>query len=308
MNYENLKLDKKDPKVVKAYAVEKELFDFYGIINKDHFVTLPTLNLKVRISEFGEGKPIVIVPGNTGDVFVQTSLIAALKGRKIFAINRPGGGLSEGMDHNLVDIRQFAFESLDYILNALNLTNVDVVAHSMGAHWSTLLAMEKSGRVKRLVLLGNPGNIMGGKPPLPIRLLAIPIFSNIVMKLMLPQKPKSTLRVLTIMGHSKEFVNTLPNQLRNAYFAFDHLPHYKISFASLLQNMIPPIVETELKKLHQPTALILGTNDNFLSQENGRKIVAVIPNGTFYSIENSGHLPWLENLQKVADIILNFLA
>src|ERR1043165_393518 len=101
-----------------------------------------------------------MMPGNTGDAFGLASLIAQLKGKRIFAINRPGGGLSEGMDHRTVNIREFAHQSLNFVLEALGLSNVDIVSHSMGAHWSTLLALEHPEKVKHLVLLGNPGNMM----------------------------------------------------------------------------------------------------------------------------------------------------
>jgi pimeloyl-ACP methyl ester carboxylesterase len=47
--------------------------------------------------------------------------------------------------------------------------------------------------------------------------------------------------------------------------------------------------------INTPTALIPGTNDNFLKPEKGRKISEAMPNGSFYSIPDSGHLPWLEN-------------
>jgi pimeloyl-ACP methyl ester carboxylesterase len=52
--------------------------------------------------------------------------------------------------------------------------------------------------------------------------------------------------------------------------------------------------------------LILGTNDNFLSQEKGKKIVEAMPNATSYGIRDSGHLPWLENPGMISRIILDF--
>lgn len=302
-----LTLNNDDPKVINARNAEKALFDLYGIKAKEHYITLPEKQIKVRVLEIGEGEPLVIVPGNTGDSFVLASLIAQFKDRRVFAINRPGGGLSEGMDHNSVNIREFAHQSLNTVLEGLGLKNVDVVAHSMGAHWSTLLAMEHPDKVRKLALLGNPGNIMGGKPPLAIRLLGTPPFTKLAMHFIIPKSKEKALKTLTIMGHSKEFVATLPMELADAYFNFDHLPHYVISSTSLIQNMIPEINADELKRLQKPTALLLGTGDNFLSQEKGKEIVQAMPNGTFYSIANSGHLPWLENPQLIGEMILDFL-
>ncbi len=306
MKNTDLTLRDNDPQVIKARNAENALFRYYNIEAIEHFITLPGSNFRIRVLEIGEGEPLVIVPGNTGDAFVLASLMASLKGRRIYAINRPGGGLSEGMDHTTVNIREFAHQTINFIVRALGLENVDVVAHSMGAHWSTLFAMEHPGKVRKLALLGNPGNIMGGKPPLAIRIIGTPPFTKLAMHFIIPKKKENALKSLTMMGHSKEFVATLPDELADAYFNFQHLPHYVISATTLIQNMIPEIKSTELVKLENQTALILGTKDNFLSQEKGQKIVEAMPNGTFYSIPNSGHLPWLENPELIGKMILGF--
>ncbi len=65
-----------------------------------------------------------------------------------------GAGLSEGMDHNSVDIRQFAVATLHTMLQAFNLEDADIVAHSMGAHWSLWLAMDRPHQALLLTLRG----------------------------------------------------------------------------------------------------------------------------------------------------------
>lgn len=149
MNNEPLTLDDNDPAIVAARKSEQELFRFYGLHAKEHYVFLNDQGIKVRVLEIGSGDPLVVVPGNTGDAFPLASLMAELKGRCIFAINRPGGGLSEGMDHNTVNIREFAVRTLDTVLGSFGLESVDIVAHSMGAHWCLWLAMDRPKRVRR---------------------------------------------------------------------------------------------------------------------------------------------------------------
>jgi hypothetical protein len=51
---------------------------------------LPRHGIRVRISETGEGDPVVIVPGNTGDGFPFIPLLPHLRGRRVITINRPG--------------------------------------------------------------------------------------------------------------------------------------------------------------------------------------------------------------------------
>jgi 2-hydroxy-6-oxonona-2,4-dienedioate hydrolase len=303
-----LTLDDNDPRVIAAADAEQRLFDHYGIIAKTHYVTLPALGIKVRVSEIGSGDPVVIVPGNTGDVFPLASLLAELKGRRIIAINRPGGGLSEGMDHTTVDIRSFAVNTLAAVFNAFKLNNTDVIAHSMGAHWSLWLAMDRPELVKSLTLLGNPGNVMDGKLPLLLRLISKPPLNKFFFKLLIPKDKSKSLNMLKTVGHSSETLSSLPKALGDCYFYFGLLPHYLVSFISLVENVAPKIDEQQLAEVKQPTLFLLGTKDTFASVETGRRIAAAIPHCEFRTIEKVGHLPWLESPAECGKLILDFLS
>jgi 2-hydroxy-6-oxonona-2,4-dienedioate hydrolase len=302
-----LTLDKNDPKVIAASEAEKQLFDHYGIQARDHYITLPGYSIRVRISEIGSGEPLVVVPGNTGDMFPLASLLAELKGRRIIAINRPGGGLSEGMDHNTVDIRSFAVQTIEAVLDAFKLENVDIVAHSMGAHWSLWLAMDRPRRVRSLTLLGNPGNVMKGRPPLLIRLISKPPLNKLFFKLLMPADKNKALRSLRAMGHSSETLNRLPKALGDSYYYFRLLPHYLISAISLLENAAPNIDAQQLGEVSQPVLFILGTKDTFASVKTGQQIAAAIPKCEFRTIKKAGHLPWLESPEECGSIIKSFI-
>ncbi len=308
MNATPLTLNNNDSKVVAAREAERDLFDFYGIKAKDRYVVLPEQGLRVRVSEIGSGDPVLIVPGNTGDVFPLASLLAQLKGKRLIAINRPGGGLSEGMDHTTVDIRKFAIETLETVINAFKIEKVDIIAHSMGAHWSLWLAMDRPQYVRTLTLLGNPGNVMKGKPPLLFRLIVKPPLNKLFFKLIVPKDKAKALNSLKMMGHSSETIGKLPKALSNCYYYFRFLPHYLISFTSLMENVAPKIDENQLKQVSQCVLFLLGTKDNFASVETGEAIAAAMPNCEFHAIADAGHLPWLENPEKCGRIIINFIA
>jgi 2-hydroxy-6-oxonona-2,4-dienedioate hydrolase len=47
--------------------------------------------------------------------------MAELNGKRIIAINRPGGGLSDGMDHSKVDFRKLAIEMIETVLDSLQI-------------------------------------------------------------------------------------------------------------------------------------------------------------------------------------------
>lgn len=297
-----------DPLVVSARDAEQRLYAAYGLDPRHHYFQLPGLGIRLRVSEFGSGPPILIVPGNTGDAFPLAPLMQALRGRRVIAVNRPGGGLSEGMDHRQVDIRRFAVDTLTTVLDAMKLDQVDVVAHSMGAHWSFWLSMDRPERVRRLVTLGNPGNVMKGGAPLVLRLAVKPPFSWVLGKLITAGGRKNALGSLKMMGHAEETLAKLPEAFGDSYFHFRRLPHYKISLMSLMQNAPAPLLAGDLAQVRQPVALLWGTKDTFAGPDVGQSIADALPDGRLHTLSGAGHLPWLEDPEQCARIIQEFLA
>ena len=304
-----LLLHDNDPAVIAARNAEQHLFAHYGLQGKDLYITLPVQGIRVRITEMGYagGKPLLVVPGNTGDVFPLASLLAQLKHRRIIALNRPGGGLSEGLDHTTVDLRPFAVQTIVAALDEFGLDSADVLAHSMGAHWSLWAAMDAPQRISSLTMLGNPGNVMAGKPPLAIRLLMWPPFNKLLFKLMAPADKSKALNPLRTMGHSKQTLARQPKALGECYYYFRRLPHYFASAASLFKNPAANIDAAQLALVKQPAQLLLGDKDNFASVGIGKSIVTAMPHGTLHVIAGAGHLPWLENPALCGDIVKTFL-
>jgi 2-hydroxy-6-oxonona-2,4-dienedioate hydrolase len=310
-----LTLNNTDPLVIAARNAEQQLFDFYGLKAKTHEVPLTGLGIKMRISEIGTGEPVLIVPGNTGDSFPLAPLLAELEGRRLIVLNRPGGGLSEGMDHSKVNFREFAVKTLTAVLDAFGLERVPIIAHSIGGHWSLWMAMDKPERVSALVLLGVPGNIINTGPPFAMRLLSVPILNKILFSLIIPRSPKESLRGLSFMGHSPEVLAHLPEAMADCYYHFQHLPHYQVSSLSLMEQgglfaakSKILITAEQLKKIQQPVMFLWGTNDPFGSADTGRKIAALIPVSEFNPVPNGGHLPWLDDPAGCGEKALKFLA
>ena len=232
-----LTLDDRDPRVVAAQAAEQTLYDFYGIHHTVRYIVLPSQGIRVRITETGEGDPVVVVPGNTGDGFPFIPLLPHLLGHRIITINRPGGGLSEGMDHSTVDFHDFAIETLTTVFDALGLDRVPIIAHSMGGHWSQWFAIARPDRVTALALLGVPGNVLTTRPPLLLRLTTIPGLGKLFGQASVPKELKTALNGLKITGHSAESIARQPEALAECYFRFPQLPHYLTSTLSLMKSV-----------------------------------------------------------------------
>ena len=309
-----LKLNDNAPNVIAAHDAEQQLFNFYNLNPQTHYIMLSGSDIRMRVSEIGTGEPLVIIPGNTGDVFPLIPLIAQLTGRRVLAINRPGGGLSEGMDHHEVKLRKFAVRMITSVVDYFKLDSAHIVAHSIGGHFSFYMAMDCPQRVKSLTLLGVPGNIISTGPPFALRLIAVPVINRLLVKLIKPKSAANALRGLSFVGHSKETLNRLPHAFSECYYRFQQLPHYDISLLSLMEQASAmfgegiKITEDELKEVKQPILFLWGTNDPFGSIEIGKKIAGYVPSSVFHPIQNAGHLPWLDSPVESGNYILDFLS
>jgi 2-hydroxy-6-oxonona-2,4-dienedioate hydrolase len=310
-----LTLDDHDPRVTDAETAEKQLYDFYGISYKVGHVVLPRYGIKVRITETGEGDPVVIVPGNTGDGFPFIPLLPHLPGRRIITINRPGGGLSEGMDHTTVDFHDFAVETLATVFDALGLDRAPIIAHSMGGHWSQWFTIARPERVTALALLGVPGNVLTTRPTFLLRMTTFPGLGKSVGRLSVPRDARTALNGLKITGHSAESIARQPAALAESYYRFTNLPNYLTSTLSLMTSVnrlrgSKPryrITAEQLVTITQPVLYLWGTHDPFGSVETGRKIASLVPHSEFHTLHDGGHLPWLDDPEYAGRLVTDFL-
>jgi pimeloyl-ACP methyl ester carboxylesterase len=312
----SLTLSSLDPAVIAATQAERRLYEHYGKSYEARHFTIKSLGIKARLCMFGDGPPVLIVPGNTGDSFPFAPLIAQLSGYRLIALNLPGGGLSEGMDHRTIPYRALANETLGAVLDHLALDSVPIVSHSMGSHRSLWFAVDQSERVERLVLLGSPGNALDCRPPLALRLTSVPWVNRSVFLSAIPRSTGQALRGLSLMGHSQRTCSALPLELAECYYRFQRLPHYRVSALSLMEATCSlfgskpqvRIREDDLRKVHQPTLLIWGSNDPFGSVGKGKEVASCIEDSRFTALDGAGHLPWLDEPALCAEKIRAFLS
>jgi pimeloyl-ACP methyl ester carboxylesterase len=180
--YRQLTFDRTASQVAAAQEAETRLFDHYGLEVKTHFVELEEPNIRVRVLESGSGPALLFVPGGVGDGWIWASLMAKLKGWRLIVVNRPGGGMSDGIDHRAVDVRQLAVDTLTSVLDYFNLERIPVIGNSMGGLWSFWLALDRPERVAGMVQLGCPATILGTNAPIPMRLMSVPGLNRLLVR------------------------------------------------------------------------------------------------------------------------------
>jgi pimeloyl-ACP methyl ester carboxylesterase len=316
MSVKPLLLDPNGAKETAALHAEEALRAVYGLAATEHSICMERFGIHVRVVEYGNpgGAPLLVAPGNTGDSFVFLPLIARLTGRRVLALNRPGGGLSEGFDHRSVDYQELALTTMDAVLDYFALECVDVLAHSMGGHWSLWYAAQRPQRVQRLALLGVPGNVLRCKPPFALRLTSIPGLNRRLFARIVSRDAAYATRGLKFMGHAQTVIDALPPEMAECYFRFQNLPNYEISSLSLMEatnslffsKKSVKIGKRELRRVAQPVLLLWGENDPFGSVKAGRAVQSALPSAQFHVVPGGGHLPWFDAPAQCGDLVAEF--
>ena len=124
------------------------------------FVTLKS-GLRVRVVEAGDpgANPVVLVPGWGCGAWIFHEILPRLasSGFRAFAVELKGHGFSDKPD----DPREYTVEAmrdhLAEILDALELKNVSLIGHSMGAAIAVQLSAVDTGRISSVIIAAPVG-------------------------------------------------------------------------------------------------------------------------------------------------------
>ncbi len=309
------RIDHDNPNNVAALEAEQRLFAHYGLDYKVHFVEMDEPNLCLRVLDVGEGRPLLMVPGGTGDAVFFAPLMAELKGWRMIAVNRPGGGMSDGIDHRKVNVRRLAVNTLRTVADAFGLDRVPIVCNSMGGLWSFWYALDSPERVSKMAQMGCPALILNTSAPFFMRLLGVPGINRFVAPTMQPKSVDVALDGLRFQGSSQEDIDRIPKVGAEAVYHFFNLPTYLDSWKSLVSavanltgaNPSYQLPADELRLVRQPVQFIWGENDPFGGLDVARQATRIIPSAALYEM-CTGHLPFLDQPEETGRVIREFLS
>jgi 2-hydroxy-6-oxonona-2,4-dienedioate hydrolase len=309
------RIDQRDPRVVTATEAERRLFAYYGLEYTLHHVELKQPDLRVRVLEVGSGPPLLLVPGGSGDAWQLAPLMAQLRGWRLIAVNRPGGGMSDGVDHRQLDLRRFAVRTLSAVLDAFALPRVPVIANSMGGLWSFWLALEQPELVSALVLLGCPALILNTSAPFFMRLLSVPLLQHLLVANLQPNNRETALDGLRFQGSSPAAIAALPDVLGEAAYRFFQLPTFRDTWITLMSAIATPtgakrtyqLRSDQLQQIQQPVCFLWGDHDPFGALDVARRAAGLVPTATLHEMR-AGHLPFLDDPTACGQHIRTFLA
>jgi len=287
---------------------ERRYFAHERLVVEERFVDLATPRLQARVLERGSGEPVLMLHGGGGVAAHWAPLMARLEGYHLVAPDRPGCGLTDSFDNRGVDLREHAVAFVGGVLDALGIARAHFVANSMGATWSLWFALAAPDRVRSLVLLGCPANVLTSGAPLPFRLLGVP-WLNARMLALEPPSPRQARTLFARLGLESD---SLSDEFLDLMARAESLPAYRSHWLSLLENtwfMARKQVGVDaraLRTITQPVQLIWGDRDPFGSPAVGGEMTAIMPRARMVTLA-AGHLPWVDEPDRCAKVVRDFL-
>jgi 3-oxoadipate enol-lactonase len=189
------------------------------------------------------------------------------------------------------------------VLDAVGVERAHIVGYSMGGMISQLIATEHAERVDRLVLLsthfGGPDTV--SPTPEATRLFdPQEFFSRREPEVFM----QFTMNILTSPG----FVERVPEALRLMVENVRAEPTHPAAFMGQMQAIISSDRGKIVKDIRKPTLVIHGTDDQLIPVANGKLLHERIPGARLSLLQDVGHMPMLECPEKLAELVLGFLA
>jgi pimeloyl-ACP methyl ester carboxylesterase len=292
---------------------ERALWDHYGLAPTERFIELASPRTRLRVVEVGSGEPILFIPGTAGVGPSWGALVSQLPGYRSIMLDRPGWGLSEPIDYRKHEYRRVAADVVRGTLDSLGIDRAHVVGGSVGSNWALRFAQAEPARVRSLVLLGAGPLSPELGPPGFFKMLVSPIGWVIVR---LPSNAKQLKSILTGLGHGPSLAaGRIPDVYLDWRVGFDRLTDSMRHERDMVKTMIggggwrPGITigPQELGQIAAPTLFVYGTADSIGSVDAWGRFAGQLPNGRLLVIDDGGHLPWLDDPDRIGSAMRSFL-
>jgi pimeloyl-ACP methyl ester carboxylesterase len=267
---------------------------------------------ETQVLELGCGPPLLLVHGGLSSVSEWVPVLPALaRGHRVIAVDRPGHGLADAFDYRGVDLLAHACRFLGDIMDALGIASADVVANSVGGLWAVAYALDQPERVSKLVLAGKPAGC-NRAVPMQLRLLGLPLVGQWLGRRLMSNPTRDANRKFW-----QEVLVARPEMLDDTLLDAD-VAHQRRNLDTMIGLMKclsdvrgvrhRLILGERWEQLRMPTAFLWGERDAFGPPEEGEAIAARNPNLRVIRIPRAGHLPWIDQPDRVVSEIILFLA
>jgi pimeloyl-ACP methyl ester carboxylesterase len=231
--------------------------------------------------------PLVLIHGAGGTHLYWPPQIRRFPGYRMFALDLPGHGKSKG-DRGCQSIGEYA-QHIFHWLEAVGLHRAIFVGHSMGSGIALNLGLDYPEQVLGLVLIG-------GGVQLPVNAALLEEASNSTTYSRAVEKvvkwsfgPDTPENLIALASRTMK-------ETRQSVFYGD------------LQACEGFNVEERVAQVHCPTLVICGELDKMTPVRANQHLANQIPDAHLELVANAGHMVMLEQPDKVADLLRNFVS
>lgn len=288
------------PEVEEFKKAQQKLLDKYAVSARSSYLKLTKPTFTAHLLEAGQGDPVLMLHGGGSFACQFAPLMASLQNDfHLFVPDRPGCGLSDRVNYVGVPFREHTVDFISGILDSLKLPKVSLIGNSMGGYWALVYSLAHPERVSKLVLIGEPA---GSSPPEKQR-IPPPANKNPSLEFI-----HNNYKFLLVAN-----VDRVAPEILEATLAAAKLPGADIAWNTMIEQFKQNkelgtyALRTELKNLQTETLFIWGEQDKLGSPELGQEMALIAPNARCETVQDAGHLVWLDQLERCALLTSAFL-
>ncbi|MEO6728915.1 MAG: alpha/beta hydrolase [Candidatus Dojkabacteria bacterium] len=265
--------------------------------------------VKIHYEVYGDpvNPPVILIHGFGGSTFSWRKTIPSLQENKyyIVALDLKGFGLSQkGLDLDYSHGSQT--QTVNDLMEYLNIKDASIVGHSMGANISIMLAMDHPEKVNKLILvdaaINKPNsNFTSQLSP------AISVFPFEQYARQIFTRYLTTDRLKDILKSAYNDPELVNDEDVKGYSQAFKMKNWQDSLIGITRDNAKNALSKGLDQIGKPVKIIWGLQDPWINIEDGKKINVDIKGSVMDVVEDAGHLPMEEKANEFNVILLKDL-
>lgn len=236
-----------------------------------------------------QAKSMGLTPSNHGVIKLFN---AGLDDYSVYAVDLPGHGKSDGKSKSSID--EYSIDIIDF-LDAMGLTNVCLVGHSMGAAIALNASLSQHWRIRSIVAIGGASKMIVNDTILEGLQNT---FETTVDNIVKYSWHKQTGAIADSLQMAKYFREKAKQRILNAGSRTVHGDFLACSRFDL---------DERLGEISVPVLVIASDCDRMVPLHVSQKMAEKLPNAQFVTLEGCGHFQHIEQTSRVATELSNFL-
>ncbi|MCI0776139.1 MAG: alpha/beta fold hydrolase [Chloroflexi bacterium] len=293
-----------DPAEQRIFESMSALLERAGLEYRGNYLEVD--GRRIHYLDYGNGPPLLLLHGGGAGSAIWFRQIEALaRTRRVIAPDHPVFGLSSQEPYQS-PLTGSLLRYLTGFMDALGLDRVDAVGLSMGAQAALAMALAGTGRLNRLVVIDGAG--LGKATALIFKLAIVPLLGRLVLR---PNRwgRDHFFKTMEVVNSDFEDAGAYRRYSYDVTLANGHRGALRSSLSvfTSFSGQRSVFTDEELRSITNPMLVIWGARDKLFPVAHGYRLAQLAPNATMHVIENSAHVPLLDNPGQVNDLIVGFL-